>query len=114
MKTSRLSTLACILSLAVLPLGASRLLAEQPEMNKAIEQLEMAKKGDKPNHIEHLEKAKKHLEEAKRDKGGERVEAIHHIDEALAACRKDEHKRMEEQIDEAIRSVREGKHDARK
>jgi Small metal-binding protein len=112
MKTTPLSSILCILSLMIaLTLGAGRLLAEQPEMNMAIEQLEMAKKGAP---IEHLEKAKHHLEEAKRDKGGERVEAIHQIDEAIAAARKDEHKRMEEHIDKAIADVREGKHDARK
>lgn len=112
MKTTRFSSILCILSLMIaLTLGAGQIMAEQPEMNKAIEQLELARKND---HIEHLEKAKHHLEEARRDKGGERAEAIHQIEEAIAAAHKGEHKRMEEHIDRAIADVREGKRDSRR
>lgn len=111
MKTSYTRILLCFLSIVALALGGTRAMAEQPLMNKAIDQLELARKHD---HIEHLEKAKHALEEAAHDKGGERKEAIHHINEAIAAAHKDEHKRMQEQIDLAIASVREGKHDARR
>jgi hypothetical protein len=110
MKTPKISLLLCLLSFCALALGTSRVLADQPLMNRAIEQLEMARKGE---HIEHLEKAKHALEEAAHDKGGERAEAIHHIDEAIAAAKHDEHKRMEGHIDEAIAAVRAGKRDAR-
>ena len=111
MKTSSPRILLCALSIVALVMGTTLAMAEQPLMNKAIDQLELARKHD---HIEHLEKARHALEEAAHDKGGERAEAIHHINEAINAAKKDEHKRMEEQIDLAIRDVREGKHDARR
>src|SRR5476651_68952 len=98
-------------SLLSLTLSPVALRAEQPQMNKAIEELREARKG---RPIEHLEIAKRHLEEAAHNKGGERVEAIHQINEAITAARKDEHKRMEEHIDRAIEACREGKEDARR
>ncbi len=110
MKTIKTNLLIALFSVIAIALGAGRAMADQPLMNKAIEQLEMAKKGE---HREHLEKAKHALEEAAHDKGGERKEAIHHIDEALEALKKDEHKRMEEHIEQAIHEVREGKREAR-
>jgi hypothetical protein len=90
-----------------LTLGVNRLHADQPEMNMAIEQLEKAK--HEPNHAEHLEKAKFHLEEAARNKHGERVAAIEQIRMALDDVRKGELHRMEEHINAAIHEVREGK-----
>ena len=107
MKTSKISILLCVLSIMALTLGSTRVMADQPVMNQAIEQLELAKKGE--HHLDHLEKAKQLLEQARRDKGGERKEAIQHINEAMVAARKDERKRMETQIDLAIADVREGK-----
>ncbi|MEO6741020.1 MAG: hypothetical protein ABIP20_12260, partial [Chthoniobacteraceae bacterium] len=86
--------------------------AGQPEMNGAIVQLEEAKHARHP--VEHLEKAKHDLEAAKHNKHGERVEAIHHVEEAIAAAHKHSHKAMEAHIDAAIRDVREGKHAARR
>ncbi len=92
-------------------LGTSRLLAIQPEMNDAIDQLEKAKHDEHP--IEHLEKAKHHLEEAEHNKHGERVKAIAQIDLAIEDARKVERHRMEEHIEAAIVEIREGKSDAR-
>ncbi len=99
------------ISALALTLGASRLQAAQPEMNDAIEQLEMAKHDAHP--IEHLEKAKHHLEEAEHNKGGERVKAIGQINMAIEDARKVERHRMEEHIEAALVEIREGKHDAR-
>ncbi len=84
----------------------------QPEMNEAIVQLEEAKRAKHP--IVHLEKAKHDLEDAKHNKHGERVEAIHQVNAAIAAAHKHEHKVMEKHIDAAIHEVREGKQAARK
>ena len=84
----------------------------QPEMSEAIVQLEEAKRAKHP--IEHLEKAKHDLEDAKHNKHGERVEAIHQVNAAIAAAHKHEHKVMEKHIDAAIHEVREGKQAARK
>lgn len=84
--------------------------ANQPEMNEALRNLELAKHGKTP--IEHLEKAKHHLEEAAHNKHGERVEAIKQINEAIAAHHKKEHKVMHEHIERAIRDVREGEREA--
>jgi hypothetical protein len=109
MKTRLLATIfAGLIVFTLLP--SHQLHAEQPQMNEAIEQLELARKSEHP--LEHLKKAKHHLEEAKHDKHGERVKALHQVDEAIEAARKGEHKRMEEHITRAIRETREGKHEA--
>ena len=100
-----------ILSL-VIAVSSIAFAAKQPQMNEAIEQLEHARKARHP--IEHLEKAKYHLEHAEHNKGGERVEAINQVNEAIAAARKYEHHRMENHISHAIEDIREGKHKARK
>lgn len=84
----------------------------QPEMNQAIIQLEEAKHSRQP--IEHLERAKNDLQDAKHNKAGERVEAIKHVNEAIEAARKHNHKAMEVHIDAAIRDIRQGKHAARR
>lgn len=110
MKTPRFTFILGILSVVVLLGSPLRLVAAQPEMNDAIEQLEKAKHSDHP--IEHLEKAKWHLEEAARNKHGERLEAIHQVHEALEAARKGDRHRMEEHVERAIHEVREGKHEA--
>ena len=55
-----------------------------------------------------------HLEEASHNKHGERVVAVHQINEAIEAARKHEHKRMEEHIAHAIKDIREGKEEIRK
>ena len=112
MKTSIIRTLAITTAILGLSAGSTRLLAAQPEMNEAIEQLEKAKHSEHP--IEHLERAKHHLEEARHNKHGERVEAIHQINEAIADAKKHEHRRMEEHIDRAIHEVREGKEESRR
>jgi hypothetical protein len=101
------TTLITVLSALALTTGAARLHAEQVEMNMAIEQLEKAKHDE--NHIEHLEKAKFHLEEARHNKHGERVEAMRQIDMAIGDAKAHEFRRMEEHIDHAIHDVREGK-----
>ena len=111
MKTFLSKSVICAVSIVALTLGTTRLQAAQPEMNDAIEQLEKAKHAEHP--MEHLEKAKLHLEEAEHNKRGERVEAIHQVNEAIEAHRKGEHKLMEEHIDFAIKEIREGKHEAR-
>ena len=111
MKTPQFKIILCVLSVLALAGSPLRLIAAQPEMNSAIEQLEKAKRAEHP--IEHLEKAKTHLEEAEHNKKGERVEALHQVHEAIEAARKGEHGRMEEHINRAIAEVREGKHDAR-
>jgi hypothetical protein len=110
MKLIRSLTLVT-LSMLALTFGASRLRADQPEMNDAIDQLEKAKHDDHP--IEHLEKAKHHLEEAEHNKHGERRKAIGQIDMAIEDAHKAERRRMEGHIEAAIVEIREGKHDAR-
>lgn len=110
MKAKTTQLLLCLCSIFTLVLGTPSVKADQPMMDRAIEQLELARKRD---HIEHLEKAKHDLEEAAHNKGGERREAIHHIDEAINAAHAKEHERMEKHIDMAISDVRAGKHEAR-
>ena len=107
-----MQSLVAALGLLALTGNFSQLRAAQPQMNEAIEQLEKAKHSEHP--MEHLEKAKHHLEEASHNKGGERVEAIHQINEAMQMDRKHEHRRMEEHIDRAIKEIREGKEEGRR
>jgi hypothetical protein len=110
MKTHIKSLLVALSAFALCGTATAR--AAQPEMNGAIVQLEEAKHARHP--IEHLERAKHELEEARHNKGGERVEAIRQVNEAIEAARHDNHRAMHEHIDAAIHEVREGKHDARK
>ncbi len=109
MKTTKISIIIATIGMFTLSSGL-RLQAEQPKMNEALEQLEKARKSDHP--VEHLERAKHDLELAEHNKHGERVEAIHQVNEAISFARKGEMKHMEAHIDLAIREVREGKHEA--
>lgn len=113
MKTPQFRAIICAVSLAALTAGTG-LKADQPRMNEAIAELEMAKTAHKGNHIDHLENAKRMLEAAAPNKGGERMEAMQNIDRAIAAARQHEGKRMEELIDRAITDVRQGKFEGRR
>jgi hypothetical protein len=113
MKTPQFRAIVCALSLAAVSLGPG-LMADQPRMNEAIAELQMAKTAQKGNHIDHLENAKRMLEAAAPNKGGERVQAMQNIDQAIAAARNHEGKRMEDLIDRAIADVREGKFEGRR
>ncbi len=96
MKTPLKSFLASFGILALCSAAGAR----QPEMNGAIVQLEEAKHSHHP--IEHLERAKHDLEDARHNKHGERVEAIHQVNEAIAAARRHHHKAMEAHINTAF------------
>ena len=89
---------------AVLMLGLSATV-RAGELEDAVAQLESAK-GD--HKVEHLEKAKAHLEEAGRHKMA-RAEAIHSVDEALGLLRKGDKHRADEVIDRAIHQIREAR-----
>jgi predicted small lipoprotein YifL len=119
MKTNIKSLVIALSTLALCGTAGARPLvvrpaahAPQPEMNQAIVQLEAAKKAHHP--IEHLERAKHDLEEARHNKGGERVEAIKQVNEAIGAARHKNHKAMHEHIERAIHEVREGERFARR
>lgn len=79
--------------------------AEQPRMDKAIELLQEAKTAKDPVAV--LEKAKTHVENATKGKGGRRVTAINKIDKAIAAKKKG--KDVGALIDAAIADLQEGK-----
>lgn len=121
MKTTKVSAILSILSVCVLCLGAVSVhaapprvappAAPQPKMDEAIDQLQMAKRGES---VMHLEKAKLMLEDAAHNKGGERKEAIEHINQALVFARKGEPRKMEEHIDRAIADAREGKREGKR
>jgi hypothetical protein len=109
MKIINRTLLAATIGLFALPLSPLRALADKPNMEEALEQLEKARKSEHP--VEHLEIAKRHLEDAVHNKHGERAEALHQVFEAINAARKDEHHNMEEHIGFAIMEIREGKHE---
>lgn len=114
MKTNIQSLLLALAVLALCGTASARPASRtaQPEMNQTIVQLEEAKHARHP--IEHLERAKNDLQDAKHNKAGERIEAIRHVNEAIEAARHHNPKAMEGHIDAAIRDVREGKHAARR
>jgi hypothetical protein len=113
MKTPLFRFMIAALSVAAFSLGPT-LKADQPRMNEALAELDLARTAHKGNHIEHLENAKRMLEAAAPNKGGERVQAIQDIDRAIEAARNHEGKRMEELIDRATADVRQGKWEGRR
>jgi hypothetical protein len=114
MKTNIKTLLAALCTLALCAIASARPSSRtaQPEMNQAIVQLEEARHARRP--IEHLERAKNELQDARHNKGGERVEAIQHVNEAIEAARHNNTRAMEGHIDAAIHDAREGRHDARR
>jgi DNA integrity scanning protein DisA with diadenylate cyclase activity len=108
MKTNIKSLITAVCALAF----CGTVQALQPEMNAALANLEEAKHSRHP--IEHLERAKHDLEDARHNKHGERVEAIHQINDAILAANEHHHEAMHEHIERAIHEIREGEHLARR
>ena len=86
-------------------------LAEPPHMSAALELLQAAKKSDKPMPM--LQAARKHLENAKKNKEGERVEALRDVKEAMAQAQVGDLKKMEQKINSAIANIHQGKDKAK-
>jgi hypothetical protein len=78
----------------------------QPHMRNAIALLEAAKTAEKP--LANLNSARRALVTAKKNKEGERVDAIGYIKEAIAYATTGDKKTMLERIDKAISSVKSG------
>jgi hypothetical protein len=78
----------------------------QPHMRAAVALLEAAKTAEKP--LANLNAARKALVNAKKNKEGERVDALAYIKEAIAYATTGDKKAMAERVDKAISSVKSG------
>jgi len=94
--TKCLRTPIGILSLIAFALATLTAPVRADHNSEAVKHLEMAKTAAKP--AEHLEEAKKSL-------GTGETKATPHIDEAIAAASKNDHKGMEKHIDMAIKEL---------
>jgi hypothetical protein len=96
---TRIITALCLL------LGSlSTLDAVEPRMEKAIELLQQAQRS--PNPVPFLEKAQEHLQNATGNKGGNKVEAVKTIKQAIKTAQRGGNARA--QIGQAIAQVRAG------
>lgn len=88
-------------------LGASMPVhAEQRHMEAAIEMLQSAKQSDNPLPL--LRAAKKHVANAKPNKGGERKQAAESINEAIAQATVGNKEKMTQKINAAIAAIHSG------
>jgi hypothetical protein len=79
---------------------------EQPHMRAAIELLQAAKRSDKPLPMLHA--AKKHIQNAKANKGGERREAVASINAAIAEATVGNKTKCISKINDAIANLHSG------
>lgn len=78
----------------------------QPHLRNAIGHLEAAKTAKEP--LVSLKAARKELVNAKHNKKGERIDAIRHVDEAVAYATTGDRKTMLEKITKAIGNAKSG------
>ncbi len=84
---------------------------DQPRMRAAIDALQAAKKADKP--MPYLQMAKKRLENAAKNKKGERNAALEYVQEAIDMAKAGDMKKMEQKINAAIANIHQGMGKAR-
>lgn len=78
--------------------------ADMPQLRKAMDELQAAKKA--PNPMPLLESAKERLTNANRgNKGGERLMALDKVKEAIARLKARDRQKMLQRIDAAIASI---------
>jgi len=96
---TRIITALCLLAGALSTLNAA-----EPRMEKAIQLLQQAQAS--PNPVPLLEKAQEHLQNATGNKGGQKVQAIKTIKQAIKTAQKGGNVRA--QIGQAIAQVQGG------
>lgn len=94
--------LLCFVLMTV-PLQAS---SNQPHMDAAIELLQAAKKSDQP--LPMLIAARKHIQKARANKGGERPDAAESVNAAIAFATTGDRAKMEAKINDAIAHLHSG------
>lgn len=99
---------ALLLTGAVVRLDAA---PDQPNMRAALELLQAAKKSDQPMPM--LQAAKQRLKGASKNKGGERLEAIEYVNEAMAMAKAGDKDKMEQKVNAAIANIHSGMGKAR-
>lgn len=99
---NKLPLLLCFV-LMIVPLQAA---PEQPHMQAAIELLQAAKKSDQP--LPMLKAARKHIQKAKANKGGERPDAAESINAAIGFATTGDRTKMEAKINDAIAHIHSG------
>ncbi len=100
-------TLLRLFAIALLLLTAATGWADQRHMDAAIELLQAAKTANKP--LPMLTAAKDRLQKAKKNKGGERKEAIPILNEAIAEARVGDKEKMIAKINHVIAKIHAGK-----
>ena len=82
--------------------------ADLPRLRKALDELQAAKKSDKPMPL--LKSARKLLNDAtKGNKLGDRDESVEKINEAIAALKEGDKNKMTQKINAAIANLHQGK-----
>lgn len=94
-------------TLAVGAVGSSLKAApDQPNMRAALELLQQAKKADQPLPL--LNSARHRLKIAAKNKGGNRLEAIEYVNEAITCAKTGDLKKMEQKVNAAIANIHSG------
>jgi hypothetical protein len=79
---------------------------DQPRMRAALELLQSAKESKNPMPM--LTAAKKKLQNAGKNKAGDRVEAIGYVNEAIAQAQTGNLEKMKQKVDAAIANIHQG------
>lgn len=92
----------------MLGLTANSLFAELPHQNKALDDLQAAKKADDPMPL--LQSAKEHLTKAnKGNKFGDRKDALNKLEEAISELKAGNKSKMVQKINATIANLQQGK-----
>ncbi|MFN2507915.1 MAG: hypothetical protein ABR589_03985 [Chthoniobacterales bacterium] len=109
MKSLLVAISAAVISLTLAGLGFAS--PDQPHMRAALGLLNAARTAENPLPV--LKAAKKQLREARHNKGGERLDALAAVDEAIALAMVGDKNKMVQKIDHAIAQVHSGIHKGR-
>ena len=100
--------LHAILVMLVLGITATSLIADLPNLNKALDDLQAAKKADDPMPL--LQSAKERLSKAnKGNKFGDRKDALNKLAEAISELKAGNKSKMVQKINATIANLQQGK-----
>ena len=96
------------LTMLLLGLATTAVLADLPQQRKALDELQAAKKADDPLPL--LKSAKTRITKAnKGNKGGDKEDVVDKIDEAIKELKAGNKDKMEQKINAAIANLHQGK-----
>jgi len=111
MNTRLLVTLLAISAIFIFGTAIAPAAPDQPHMRAAVDLLNAAKTAENP--LPALRAAKKHLHAARRNKRGERRDALEAVDEAIALATVGDKNKMRQKIDHAVAQIHSGMSKAR-